>query len=138
MVAIDVVTKWWARNHLATADRHVLGPLWLRLSANQGFSFSLAHSWPIVASLGELVALVAVLVAVRFVATVPAAVGFGLILGGGVANLGDRIGSSTHAVTDFIAVGSFPIFNCADAAITIGVVVLGALTLSGKTLWVKP
>ncbi len=46
----------------------------------------------------------------------------GLQLGGAAGNLVDRL--LIHRVTDFIAVGTFPVFNVADASISIGVVVL--------------
>jgi signal peptidase II len=45
-----------------------------------------------------------------------------LALGGAFGNLIDRL--TIKHVTDFIAVGSFPIFNVADASISIGVAVL--------------
>jgi len=49
-------------------------------------------------------------------------VGFGLIIGGALGNVVDRI---IHgSVTDFIQVGSFYLFNVADSCITMGVVVL--------------
>jgi hypothetical protein len=35
-------------------------------------------------------------------------IGFGLLIGGGVANVIDRLAASPHRVTDFIAVSSFP------------------------------
>ena len=46
----------------------------------------------------------------------------GLQLGGAVGNLIDRL--LMGRVTDFISVGTFPVFNIADASITIGVAVL--------------
>ena len=46
----------------------------------------------------------------------------GLQLGGAAGNLVDRL--FMQRVTDFIAIGSFPVFNLADASISIGVVVL--------------
>ncbi len=46
----------------------------------------------------------------------------GLQLGGAAGNLIDRL--IMHRVTDFIAVGNFPVFNVADSSISIGVVVL--------------
>ena len=46
----------------------------------------------------------------------------GLQLGGAAGNLVDRL--IMGHVTDFISVGSFPVFNVADASISIGVVVL--------------
>jgi signal peptidase II len=45
-----------------------------------------------------------------------------LQLGGAIGNLIDRL--TIGHVTDFIAVGNFPIFNVADASISIGVAVL--------------
>jgi signal peptidase II len=62
------------------------------------------------------------------------AVGFGLLIGGGVANVVDRLAARPHQVTDFVAVGSFPVFNLADAAITVGFVVLLVTALSGDRL----
>jgi signal peptidase II len=43
-------------------------------------------------------------------------------LGGAIGNLIDRI--LFGPVTDFIAVGAFPVFNIADASITVGVAIL--------------
>ncbi len=47
---------------------------------------------------------------------------FGLILGGGIANIIDRIPDGL--VTDFIQIGTFPTFNVADSCITIGAILL--------------
>lgn len=52
----------------------------------------------------------------------PLRLALGLQLGGAVGNLIDRI--TVGHVTDFIAVEEFPVFNIADASITMGVVVL--------------
>ena len=49
-------------------------------------------------------------------------IGFGLIVGGGLANVVDRF-LDGH-VTDFIQIGTFPVFNIADSCITIGVAIL--------------
>lgn len=49
-------------------------------------------------------------------------VAMGMQLGGAAGNLIDRL--SMGRVTDFISIGSFPVFNIADSAISIGVVVL--------------
>lgn len=46
----------------------------------------------------------------------------GMQLGGAVGNLIDRVYQGY--VTDFISVGNFPVFNIADASITVGVAVL--------------
>jgi len=57
----------------------------------------------------------------------PAQVGFGLVLGGALGNVIDRL---THRfVVDLVAPRGFYVFNLADACITIGLglIVLGAL-----------
>ena len=46
----------------------------------------------------------------------------GLQLSGAAGNLIDRL--VMRKVTDFISVGTFPVFNVADSSITIGVIVL--------------
>ena len=45
-----------------------------------------------------------------------------LQMGGAIGNLIDRL--TIGHVTDFISIGSFPVFNIADSCITMGVVVL--------------
>ncbi|MDD5368888.1 MAG: signal peptidase II [Anaerolineaceae bacterium] len=45
-----------------------------------------------------------------------------LQLGGAIGNLVDRI--TVGQVTDFISVGTFPVFNIADSSISVGVVIL--------------
>ncbi len=64
-------------------------------------------------------------------ASLPVAVGLGLLLGGAAGNLTDRLFRHNHgAVIDFIdpaRVGTrdwWPVFNLADAAIVVGVAVL--------------
>jgi len=51
-----------------------------------------------------------------------AAIGVGLLAGGAIGNLIDRV--RYEAVVDFVAVGPWPRFNIADSAITIGVLML--------------
>jgi signal peptidase II len=52
----------------------------------------------------------------------PLRVALGMQFGGATGNLIDRL--TIGHVTDFIAVGSFPVFNVADASISVGVAVL--------------
>jgi signal peptidase II len=111
--------------------------LWLDLHYNAGLSFSFnAHGATWVSLLLAVVALGIVGVGLR-AAPGPAAAGFGLVIGGGVANLIDRLAASPHVVTDFIALSSFPAFNVADICLTIGCVILLVAALRGETL-VRP
>jgi len=52
----------------------------------------------------------------------PLRLAMGLQLGGALGNLVDRL--MLGKVTDFISIGTFPVFNIADASISVGVVVL--------------
>ncbi|MCU1362438.1 MAG: Lipoprotein signal peptidase [Acidimicrobiaceae bacterium] len=131
---IDALTKYWARHSLAQHGDHVVGPLWLRLQFNTGVSFSIDRSLPLVTTIVTVViAVVVVVVGLRANRGTPT-LGFGLLIGGGVANVIDRLAASPHEVTDFIAVGSFPDFNAADAAITIGFLVVMLAALRGERL----
>ena len=49
-------------------------------------------------------------------------IALGMQLGGSLGNLIDRI--SIGHVTDFISIGNFPVFNIADASISVGVAVM--------------
>ncbi|MHB8379618.1 MAG: signal peptidase II [Acidimicrobiales bacterium] len=132
--ALDALTKAWARHDLARHAVHVVGFVWLRLQYNGGVSFSINQSGPLVTTIATVVVAAAVvLVGVNARAGAPT-VGFGLLLGGGLANVVDRLVASTHRVTDFIALSSFPVFNLADVSITAGFVVLMVSALRGEAL----
>lgn len=53
--------------------------------------------------------------------------GFGLLIGGAVANIFDRLPDGL--VTDYFSIGTFPVFNLADACICIGA---GLLAIYGS------
>ena len=118
VVAIDWVTKAWATVGLDDRPLEVGGVVTLRLSHNTGVAFGMGDALP-----GPLViALTAAVTAVLAVAALRGAfesgIAAGLILGGAVANLGDRmIGGS---VVDFLDVGWWPSFNLADVALSVG------------------
>ena len=80
-----------------------------------------------------LVAVAVVVVGLRASRGAPTA-GFGLLIGGGLANVIDRLAANPHQVTDFVALGSFPVFNLADACITAGFIVLLVSALRGEAL----
>lgn len=134
VTAVDAVSKAWARRALANGAVHVGGAVWLRLQYNSGVSFSINQSGPLLTTVVTvLVALAVVVIGVR-AQPGPAAVGFGLLIGGGLANVIDRLAATPHEVTDFVALGSFPVFNLADVAITAGFIVLIVAVLRGDRL----
>jgi signal peptidase II len=106
----------------------------LRLSRNSGAAFSLFQGFtPVLAVLAVVITVVLVR-AVRRAEDRLSVVALALVLGGAAGNLIDRIARSPGflegAVIDFVKVGSFPTFNVADSAITIGALLLiGSLLL---------
>jgi len=131
-LAGGVVATDWATKALAavTLDDRVVevgSVLTLRLGHNPGVAFGLGNRLPG----AVLIILTAVVTAVVAVSAARGAFGppvaAGLVLGGAVGNLGDRVVGGT--VVDFLDLGWWPSFNVADIAITGGVawVLLAAL-----------
>jgi signal peptidase II len=134
VTALDALTKAWARHELANHAVHIGGGIYLHLQYNTGISFSINQSGPLVTTvLTVIIAVVVVAIGLRASRGAPG-IGFGLLIGGGVANVLDRVAATPHQVTDFIALGSFPVFNLADVAITAGFVTLLVAAIRGEKL----
>ena len=128
VLVADQLTKLWARTALADHDL-VIVPGWFRLSVteNPGAAFSMFQRYGSWLGLAAILASVLILVAVERTRSTPELVGLGLVLGGALGNLGDRLlrGSwMSGPVTDFVDFSFWPTFNLADSAITVGVVIL--------------
>ena len=135
VVAADQLTKWWATVHLARGPVHLFGSLDLELAHNTGASFSLLEGQA--AFLVPLVVLLAAVLAVMVwrASSVARAAIFGLILGGALGNLSDRLFRGDHgAVVDFVALHFWPTFNVADASIVVGCSLLLVSLLRGPRL----
>ena len=122
--AIDFLTKNWAIENLAGSPRKILGSfLQLTLLRNPGAAFSMATGFTIIfTSLSIAVALFITRYAVRITSAWWACVA-GLVLGGVLGNLTDRIfrepGFLYGHVIDWIEIPHWPVFNVADSAIFI-------------------
>jgi signal peptidase II len=127
--ALDRLTKLWAETVLAgRAPIEVIpGVLSFNYTTNSGGAFGLGRSAPwVFASATVLVSLVIVFVSFRLDRR-PLAIALGLILGGALGNLTDRILNGpglTGFVTDFIDLHVWPVFNLADSAIVVGAMLL--------------
>jgi signal peptidase II len=127
--AADQAAKAAVETHLVPGQfEEVLGPLELTLSHNRGVAFGLAGG----AGVGLVLLTAVALAVIGFLfARNPQRPGMwvavGLLAGGALGNLADRI--RADAVTDFVAVGTWPPFNLADVAITLGVLLLVYLYL---------
>ncbi len=94
----------------------------LNLSYNAGVAFGINIPSPLEEILIVSALFVLSVFAFRSASSRLASIGFGLILGGAIANQIDRFADGF--VTDYISVGTFPIFNAADSCITIGVLLV--------------
>lgn len=124
VVVLDQLTKAWAVSELSDRDIDLFWTLRFNLSYNTGMAFSAGQEWgPVIGVLAMLV-VVALLLSMRRQPGRPTDVAVGLIIGGAVGNILDRLfrqdGWLRGGVVDFIDFQWFPIFNVADAAITIG------------------
>jgi signal peptidase II len=124
VIAADQVSKHLVSSSLDRGEKvDVVGPLQLTLTYNDGIAFGLAGGGGALVLVLSILALIAL---GAFVATAPRRnstwVAGGLILGGALGNLLDRLRAGE--VTDFLLLPSWPAFNIADCAITVGVAVL--------------
>jgi signal peptidase II len=124
VVVADQAAKAAIEAHLLPGERvEVLGPLELTLSHNSGVAFGLAAGGGVGLVLVTAAALGVVAAVFARNPTRPWMwVAAGLLAGGALGNLADRIRAG--AVTDYVLVGSWPAFNLADAAVTCGVLLL--------------
>lgn len=136
IVALDQWAKYLVRSRLA------VGEIWAPIPSlahyvrvvnwnNTGAAFGLFPSGGLAFT---LVAIVVSLAIIYYFPRVPGSqpilrLALALQLGGAIGNLIDRIWLGT--VTDFVSVGTFPVFNVADSCISIGVALLVA------AMWVE-
>ena len=133
--ALDVVTKVWAAGSLTERTIALLGGrLLLRESRNTGAAFSIGTGRTVLISLIGIVVVTVIVVHVRKATSRVTAVAWGLVAGGAVGNLTDRLlrdpGPLRGGVVEWIDLGWFPSFNAADSAITVGVALLLFVTVS--------
>lgn len=128
---LDRLTKVWVEQTLAGRPplRVIPGVVDLRFTTNSGGAFSIGQSAPwLFAGATIVVSLLIVATAWRHTSTLTS-VALGLILGGALGNLSDRIARGprlTGKVIDFIDVHVWPVFNVADSAVVIGAILLAA------------
>ena len=123
VLALDQATKWWMLQRLTLGESLPLLPgiFHLTLVRNPGIAFGLF------AGQGGMVLGLALLLVAVLVVTVkskpsawplPVSWAMGLILGGALGNLLDRL--RFGAVVDFLDFRVWPVFNLADSCITVG------------------
>jgi len=131
IIALDQWTKWLVRENIAFGSQWLpAGWEWLSPYArivhwyNSGAAFGMFQNGNLVFTVLAFIVIGAI---IYYYPQVEAndwtlKLAMGLQLAGAAGNLIDRL--MMGKVTDFISVGVFPVFNVADASISIGVAVL--------------
>src|ERR1700754_4304187 len=145
VLAADIITKTVAVAQLENrAPLELLGGLvYLQLVRNPGAAFSLATGYTWVLTIVAIAVVVVIIRVPRRLRSIGWAIALGLVLGGALGNLTDRIfrapgplqGHVVDMVSPFAPNGeAFAVFNLADSAITCGGVLLVLLALLGREL----
>ena len=132
VIAADQLSKWWAIENLSDGKTiPVIGDFirfWLVYNPGAAFGLGTGFTW-VLAIIAAAVVVMVGWYAWR-VRSVRWTIVLGLILGGAVTHLGDRLfrepGFARGHVVDFIAYGNFFVGNIADIAI-VGGAALGVL-----------
>ncbi|MGN6609491.1 MAG: signal peptidase II [Jatrophihabitans sp.] len=119
-------------------ERILGGAIYLQQARNSGAAFSVGTGFTIVLTVVAVAVVVVILRQVGKLRSRGWAVSLGLILGGALGNLGDRIFRAPSVgrghVVDWISLFGpdaryWPIFNLADSAVVIGAVLAAVLAL---------
>lgn len=130
-IGLDQWTKWWVRENIEYGGQWL--PEWLSWLSpyarlvhwyNSGAAFGIFQNGNLVFTILAFIVIGAILFYYRQVEAEDwtLKLAMGLQLGGAAGNLIDRL--LMGKVTDFISISVFPVFNIADASISIGVAVL--------------
>jgi signal peptidase II len=137
VLAGDLVSKWLAVRELGDREPVELlgGLLTLRLVRNAGAAFGFAQGLTIAFTVVAAAVVVVILRLSRRLRSLPWAVALGLVLGGAVGNLVDRVfrapAPGRGHVVDFLELPHWPVFNLADSAIVCAGVLMVLLSLRG-------
>jgi signal peptidase II len=138
VLALDQFTKWIVLHSIIEGDERIIIPGFFNLAhrANTGAAWSLFTGNNALLAAIALVALVVLFLSRRHFNshTITGQIAFGLIFGGIIGNLTDRLLPARHAVVDFLHFYlqprgtyeplDFPAFNVADSAICTGVALI--------------
>ncbi|MCU1345806.1 MAG: lspA [Acidimicrobiia bacterium] len=138
VILLDQLTKHWALNNLRDGPTHVVWTLQFNLSFNSGMAFSKGQGFGPVISVLAVVVITVLLVSLGRSGSRFHAFCVGLVIGGALGNVADRLfraggnGFLKGRVIDFIDLKWWPIFNVADMAVSVGgvLLVLGSLRSS--------
>lgn len=125
VVGFDQISKHWVVSQLNDGRTvHVLWTLRLNLSFNGGMAFGRGQGFGPVIGVVATIVVVGLLLSLRQSGSKISVVAIGLIVGGAMGNIVDRLfrgDAWLHGkVIDFIDFQWFPIFNVADICVNVG------------------
>ncbi|MFC9849643.1 signal peptidase II [Streptomyces prasinus] len=135
--ALDLISKMIVVAELEHHEPIEIVGEWLRFEAirNAGAAFGFGEAFTVIFTLIAAAVIVVIIRLARKLYSLPWAIALGLLLGGALGNLTDRIfrspGVFRGAVVDFIAPKGFAVFNLADSAIVCGGVLIVLLSFRG-------
>lgn len=130
VLALDQLTKQLAVSGLGDGAVVVVpGVFRLRLAFNSGGAFGLLRGLPGFFLVATVAVVTLIVVWARRLEDRRVVAALGLVLGGGLGNLADRVFRGYDGkVVDFLDFHVWPVFNLADTAIVLGVVAVFLLT----------
>jgi signal peptidase II len=130
VILADQLSKTWIRNNLAWGQSIFDAGFFQIINVhNTGAAFGIlkGHSWALI--IVDFVGIVVILLLVfvlrsrwSFLDSMLVMSAIGLVLGGTIGNLIDRL--YLGYVTDFLDFKVWPVFNVADSAVTVGVIII--------------
>jgi signal peptidase II len=129
IVVADQLTKAWAVAALSDGPISIIGDtVELHLTRNPGGAFGRFQGLTPLLAIGAVVVSIVLVRAVHRERDGWTVAALTLVLGGALGNLTDRFmrspGFLRGHVVDFVKVGWWPVFNVADACVTVGAVLL--------------
>lgn len=133
VIAVDQLTKNWAVD-LGPRSVDLVGSLRLRLAYNTGMAFSQGEGRGAIIAAAAMVIVAVMLWLARSVESRFGRIAIGLVIGGALGNIADRLfrsgaygrpaGFLGGAVVDFIDAQWWPVFNVADSCVVVGGIVV--------------
>jgi signal peptidase II len=135
--ALDLISKMIVVAKLEHHEAIEIFGEWLKFDAirNRGAAFGFGQAFTVIFTVIAAAVIVVIFRLARKLYSLPWAIALGLLLGGALGNLTDRIfrapGVFEGAVVDFIAPKHFAVFNLADSAIVCGGILIVLLSFRG-------
>ncbi|MDJ0356933.1 signal peptidase II [Paenarthrobacter sp. PH39-S1] len=134
---LDQLTKWWVSSTMTDGQITPVLPQLLswHYIRNSGAAFSIGENVTWLFTIVMAVVAIGIVVQARKLGSVWWSVAMGMLLGGALGNLTDRLfrepSFGMGHVVDFIALPNFAIFNIADSSVVGSVILICILTLKG-------